>query len=93
MAVTLLNLSQFDELFDALDSSQRTTINKYKCAISKESPHLSLFEERINWLKSLKIVNKNGKDVTNIVKCVSGWQLTLSAVVNLWPILNSSHNF
>ena len=24
---------------------------------------------------------------------MSGWQLTLSAVVNLWPILNSSHNF
>jgi len=38
-------------------------------------------------------VDNNGKDVTGLVKCVAGWQLTLSSVINLWHHLNSDFNF
>jgi DNA transposase THAP9 len=86
-------ITAFDDLFDALNSSQRNCIKKFKCALSNSTEHIALFKQSLEMLKSLKAVDSHGNDVTNQVKCIAGWQLTLSAVINLWPHLNSIYNF
>lgn len=82
-------ITVFDNLFDSLNSSQRTCVKKFKCALSSQTEHLPMLQQKIEWLKSLKALDNNGKDVTNLVKCIAGWQLTLSVVLNLWPLLSS----
>lgn len=86
-------ITVFDDLFDGLNSSQRMCVKKFKCAIADDTEHIAMFEERLNWIKTLKVVAKNGKDVTNIVKCLTGWQLTLSSVISLWSLLKNTYNF
>lgn len=83
----------FDQLFDALNSSQLHCLKEFKCAISSNSGHLSFLKDRLKWLETLKVINKDNKDVSNIIKCVSGWQLTVSSVIQLWSVLNNEHGF
>ena len=77
----------FDELFDAMNSSQRTCVKQYNCALTADGEHIQLFKQRVQWLKGLSVKDQTGKDVTSIIKCINGWCLTLSAVVEMWPML------
>jgi hypothetical protein len=83
----------FDELFDAMNSSQRTCIKRYKCAITNDSGHFDLFQQRLTWLDSLRAIDKSGKNVTKTIKCLTGWKITLSAVMQLWPLLLNKYAF
>jgi hypothetical protein len=86
-------LIAFDDLFDALNSSHRSCIKEFKCAMQANSGHLLLFEQRLKWLANLSVTDKSGKNVTNIIKCIKGWQLTLSAALHMWPILQADYQF
>ncbi len=33
------------------------------------------------------------KEVTNTVKCLQGWQLTINCILQLWPLLKNEYNF
>ena len=86
-------ITEFDELFDIFNSSQLRCVKEFKRALSGTTHHLDVLRRKTDWLRSLKIVDKHGKDVSNIVKCITGWQLTASAMLLLWPVLRDRYHF
>ncbi len=83
----------FNNLGDSINGSTIRSGNKYKCAITDNSVHMDYYAEMIDWLSRLKIFNSKGKDVTNQMKFISGWQITLSSFIGLWNHLHSNCDF
>ena len=54
-------ISAFDDLFDALNSSQRSCVKKFKCALSNNSEHLKMLQQKLDWFKSLTVIDNTGK--------------------------------
>jgi DNA transposase THAP9 len=83
----------FDEIFDAVNSSQLTCEKPLRCAMSSNSVHLSYFHTALTWLNSLSVIDNNGCNRTKAVKCLKGWQISISAIIQLWDDLHRSYNF
>jgi hypothetical protein len=86
-------LLKFDSLFDCVNSSTLHSAKKFKCALNDNSPHISFFKEAISFLKGLKVLDSDGKEVTNRIKCLKGWLLTINAILLIWEHLKVSHEF
>ena len=84
-------LNKFNDIFDSVNSSNPKLKNSLKGALSDTSPHMQFMRESMQWLSKIKIMNNN-KTVTS-VKCLNSWQISLSAIVQLWPILRDQYNF
>ena len=83
---------KFNDLFDVMNSSQMSTSNPNLCALKDGSLHMKFIHNFKQWLNTLTILK--GTSVMNKkIKCISGWQLTLTAVEQLWPVLRDSHGF
>ena len=83
---------KFNDLFDVINSSQMSTLNSSLCALKDRSLHMKFIHNFKQWLNTLTILE--GTNVmTKKIKCISGWQLTLTAVEQLWPVLRDSHGF
>ena len=64
-----------------------------KRAISGKSGHISFLTDCQEWLARVRVKNDAGTDVTRSVKCINGWRVSISAVLNLWSDLNQNHDF
>lgn len=61
---------QMDKIFDVLNSSSKFGSTLFKKALTCETQdHLPAL---IEWIKSIRVVNKGGKDVTNTFHCLDG---------------------
>ena len=86
-------VSKFNDIFDAVNSSQIRCLPKMRSALSDDSGHLPFLDKSIQWIANLKVLSSANKVMTATIKCVSGWQLSLSAIVKMWPVLRDEHNF
>ena len=86
-------LLKFDSLFDCVNSSSLHSAKKFKCALNDKSPHIGFLKEAISFLKGLKVLDSDGKEVTNRIKCLKGWLLTINAILLIWEHLKVSHEF
>lgn len=103
-------IAQFNDVFDAVNSSSLSNTNKMRTALSETSGHKEFISKSVNWLSSLKVfkgsktvstvVNKKKveykvgvEEVTNMVHCLKGWQLTLNCILQLWEVLRDDHDF
>ena len=85
-------LSQFDSIFDCVNSSTIHSTKKLKCALSDATPHQSFIKEAITFIMSLEVLD-GANIVTGRIKCLQGWLVTLNAVLQIWEHLKSMHNF
>ena len=81
----------FDNLFDAVNSSQRKCQKPLKCAITEHSDHMSFLQATLEWIGTLSIRDEAGKDITNNIKCIKGWKISISAIMQLWTDLRTNH--
>lgn len=85
-------LSNFDNIFDSLNSSSLSSEKLYKQAISKDSPHLEFLEHMLKFVISIKVVDPSTQeDVTNKLRCLKGLQMTINGVLALWNDLQENH--
>ncbi len=85
-------LSKFDDIFDVMNSSRLTDAKYLHTAISDNNSHMDFIKDSIKWLSDIKKLSGK-KDVSESVKCLKGWQLSLTAVKELWPILRDQYDF
>ncbi len=86
-------ISNFDKIFDCLNSS---SINNPKChrrAISENSIHHEFLTDMLKFILSIKVVNRTTQeDVTNKLKCLKGLCLTINSVLSLWSVLKEEES-
>ncbi len=85
-------LAKFNDIFDAVNSSNLYSMKKLCSALSDRSGHIDFLQQSKQWIASLKVV-AGSDDITSSVKCLHGWQLTLNCILQLWPVLRDEHNF
>ncbi len=76
-------VGQINNLFDVLNSSKKYAESKYKCALSNVQPDESVFkflDDTYAWIKTWKIINKKGEEVTNHFRFTEGWLMDINAV-------------
>ena len=83
-------IDNFDKLFDMLNSSSLVTPKEHGKVFTGTKKQIEFLEEMLHFLKSIKVVKKNGYNVT--VKCFNCWQITINSVIELWKILKN-YNF
>ena len=61
--------------------------------MSASSVHKEFIPRAIQFIKSLKAKNvATGADVTNQLRCIKGFQITLQALLLLWDKLQQKHS-
>jgi hypothetical protein len=84
-------LVKFNDLFDAVNSSQAKLKNSLKGALSDTSPHIPFLKNCLQWLSTVTVMN--GKVPVKNVKCLIGWQISISSILQLWTILRDNYKF
>ena len=81
-------VSNFDNIFDCLNSSSTKGPKIFRQAISEHSNHKNFLTDMLLFIQSIKVVNPdNQKDVTSNLKCLDGLCLTINGVRSLWEVL------
>ena len=86
-------LAILNDLSDSVNGSQIKSGNKYKCAITNNSVHIKYYTQMIKWFSTLKVINNCGKNITNQMQFIQGWQITLSSFIGLWEQLSNNNDF
>ena len=86
-------IAVMDKLFDSLNSSSLNGPKLHRRAVTKNSIHHQFFKEMIEFIQSIKVVSPaTQEDVTNYLKCLDGFCITINGVQSLWAML-SQENF
>lgn len=83
-------VAKFDKLFDILNSSKLYSSNPNKQAYTNTSEQVTFLNETKHFLQRLKVITKNGKDITNSVKSRKCWIVTINSILQLWNYLQES---
>lgn len=83
--VTAKFIKTMNDLFDLLNSCHLNNFN----AFMGTQKQLKFLEEFETLLKSLNVVNSAGKYLTNKMKFIFGWKLTINSIKALWVTLKS----
>lgn len=82
-------ISRFDKLFDIVNSSKVFTSKPFNKAFKGQEEYLAFLDDTRNFLAQVKIVSKENRTKTSYVKCINGWQVTISALLHLWDFLKN----
>lgn len=80
-------VAMVDCLFDSLNGSNPCPQDgkKFRCALSADSPHLEFWSDILQNITNWKLIDpSNGKNCTNLVHFLKGWQITIRSVIFLW---------
>ena len=78
-------ISNFDNIFDCLNSSSLSSPKIYKRAVTKDSPHHQFLTDMLKFIAFIKVVDKqSGEDATNKLWCLRGLTMTLNGLQELW---------
>lgn len=89
----------FDQLFDVFNSSTFVTTKELNKAFTGSDSQIKFLLEMQQFLKKLKFITiqkENGKiigekDVTNNIKFVNSWLISISSLIGLWEILKKNN--
>jgi hypothetical protein len=80
-------LKRMDSLFDSFNSHSKFSSKPYKCALTKNSIHITFLKEMSEYFKNLKSITAQGK--ISRPPCFNGWRLTISALLALFEDLST----
>ncbi|XP_074035303.1 transposable element P transposase isoform X1 [Leptinotarsa decemlineata] len=80
-------IEKMDKLFDIFNSSRNMGVKEFNKPFVGNEKQISFLEEMKQLFKSMRVIDEAGKDVTNRIKFIKGWQITISALLGLWPVL------
>lgn len=85
---TVTFIDKMDKLFDILNSTAQYKGDKLHAHIFVGSDlQLSFLTECFEFFDTLTVINSFGQTVTNEMKFIDGWKITISAVLKLWEYL------
>ncbi|XP_011696724.1 PREDICTED: uncharacterized protein LOC105455228 isoform X2 [Wasmannia auropunctata] len=89
---TMEFIHNFDQLFDILNSSASTKSNtkNFGQAFTGSMHEISFLQQTLEFLKSIKVVDRNGAHVKSI-RSFDRWQITINAVIQLWDVLKQQY--
>lgn len=82
-----------DQLYDSLNCSYENMHMHYKakplkCIVTNESAHMTFWSKAITDIKNWQIIDYFGDDVTDKFTFITGWQITILSVMEVWRKLN-----
>jgi hypothetical protein len=87
-------VSQFDEIFDCLNSSTFSTPKESNRPMTASSKHIETMKEKLEFVKKIKVIDPaKNKDVTASLKCLKALQITLSSTMELWKTIQGAVKF
>lgn len=93
---TINFFKDMDKLFDIFNSYKRPNLKDFNRPFKNtqsQKSHLLFMEQ---FFTNLKVFDKNNKDVTNRMKFIKGWLVSIAGLNLLWTILksiNPGHNY
>lgn len=78
-----------DSLFNVFNSSSRRNSNTTKKAFQQNDMQLQFLRKATKILRSIKVFDSAGKDVTSQFSFIKGWLLNISSLKSLWQHLQS----
>jgi len=78
----------FDKLFDILNSSKLYSSNSNKFTYTNEQ--VTFLNKTIEFLQRIKIIRKDGKNITNSLKSIKCLIISINSVLQLWNHLQQS---
>lgn len=85
--VTANFIEEMNKLFDILNSCNLETCHAFM-GTTEQFEFLNRMDKLFS---NLKVLDKTGKNVTNSMKFIFGWRLTISSVLNSWKVLRSKN--
>lgn len=83
-------VERFDKLFDILNSSKLYSSNSNKQAFTYTNEQVTFLNETIEFLQHIKIIRKDGKNITNSFKSIKCLIISINSVLQLWNHLQQS---
>lgn len=83
---TVSFIENMDKLFDLFNSS---TFSKkdFNRPFMGTKEQIEFLEKMKTMYREIRVLNEDNEDITNRMKFIKGWQITISALLSLWPIL------
>lgn len=87
--------SIIDNLFDLFNSNNPVPVEgkRHKCAFSDKSLHFHFFSDVLIKLRSWKLFDITGKNVSNQYSFVNGWQTSIRSCIHIWNKLIGKFQF
>lgn len=86
-------IEKLDKLFDMLNSYKMTDTKQFNKPFVGSELQISFLNEMYCFFDNTKVLQDNGKDITNTMKFINGWKLSIKAFLNLWELLKSKYKF
>jgi hypothetical protein len=80
-------VARFDKLFDLFNSSQYGSPKQFHKPFSGAPFKVEFLEETLIFLDKLLVFNKDGKNVTNYMKFINCWKITINALRGMHAVL------
>lgn len=85
---TIESISIFNNLFDLLNAFSLRHPNKFKNAFDGSEFQIKFLTEAIEYLQQIKIINKDGQNITNKIKFHKCWIITINSILKMWEKLS-----
>ncbi|GFS12816.1 transposable element P transposase-like Protein [Elysia marginata] len=76
-----------DKLFNCFNSRNLCSKGPMAHPLSPSSGHVAFLQQALEMFKSIRCKNKSGN-----LPCLSGWQLSITCLLQLWDDLRSNHD-
>jgi hypothetical protein len=73
-----------DKLLDLLNSLHTSQAKKFNRAFKAEKYQIDFLNECYQFFTTLKVIDKTGNDVTNRIKFLNCFKITISGLLHLW---------
>lgn len=84
-------VNKIDKLFDILNSSKILGAKKFNLPFRGLDYQVNFLNEMSQIFENLKVINSDGVDVTNSMKFIKGFQISINALFGLWDCLKSKN--
>jgi hypothetical protein len=83
-------VERIDKLFDLFNSSTTSTGKKYNRAFKGLDYQINFLKECYEFFENVKVINHQNRDITNNIKCLKGWKVSINGLIELWDILKGA---
>ncbi|KAJ3656018.1 hypothetical protein Zmor_015123 [Zophobas morio] len=89
---TMIFIHNMNNLFDLLNSSKKTSFEKeiFKNMFRGEDYQLNLLNKMLIFFKTVQVLNSVNREVTNTIKSLHCWRITIKSTILLQKELNKS---
>lgn len=80
-------ITKFNNLFDVLNSSSPNSPKQYCVPYSGSDFQKKFLKEMLEYIKTIKIFNRHGDEITDTFSFLKCWQITINSLIGLYDIL------